>query len=761
MDKIIINESVRSLVEFCLLKGDIDNRFTGNARAIEGTRAHQKLQEDNKKIYKIYEKEVKLSFEFQLKKISLKVEGRADGIIDDNGKIIIEEIKSTYKKFSQIDDSNEVHWAQAKFYAYIYAYEHNMDSIYIRLSYVQLETYEVKSFERKFTFEELKEFTDKITGLYEEFSLFIIDERGKRDESIKKINFPFDKYREGQRKLTNIVYCTIKEGELLYVQAPTGIGKTISTIFPSVKAIGEKLGERIVYLTPKTINRKVAEDTFSMLRKQGLYFKSITLTAKEKSCCNSDFDCNPETCKYAEGYYDKVRPVIVEILKNEQHISKEILQEYAQKYKLCPFELSLDVSMYCDGIICDYNYMLDPRVNLTRLIESSGNIVLIDEAHNLVDRAREMYSARLSKQMIMDCRKVTKGKLSKLHGILNKINTYFIGLRNECDEREQDWFYENDEPKDLLKLLNLYINESEEVLIRGNKFEGYDDILNLYFEINRFITMIQLYDDNYVTYIKKESQEVILTIYCVNPSKNIKSYLSKFHAAIFFSATLSPIRYYIDILGGNEESYRIKLPSPFDKDNLKVFVSPINIRYKHRKRTLNDVVKKICTFISEEKGNYMIFAPSYAYMNLLWEEFEKIELQDYIFIKQESAMSEDEKEEFLANYRNSRNVIGLCVIGGMFAEGVDLPGDNLIGAVIIGVGYPKIDTNNEIIREFYKEDGYDYSYVFPGVNKVLQGAGRVIRTENDKGRILLIDDRYITEKYSTLLPKEWYPMRKY
>ena len=205
----------------------------------------------------------------------------------------------------------------------------------------------------------------------------------------------------------------------------------------------------------------------------------------------------------------------------------------------------------------------------------------------------------------------------------------------------------------------------------------------------------------------------------------------------------------------------MKLPSPFDKNNLKVFVSPINIRYKHRKRTLNDVVKKICTFISEEKGNYMIFAPSYAYMNLLWEEFEKIELQDYIFIKQESAMSEDEKEEFLANYRNSRNVIGLCVIGGMFAEGVDLPGDNLIGAVIIGVGYPKIDTNNEIIREFYKEDGYDYSYVFPGVNKVLQGAGRVIRTENDKGRILLIDDRYITEKYSTLLPKEWYPMRKY
>lgn len=761
MDKITVNESVRSLVEFCLLRGDIDNRFAGSARAVEGTRAHQKLQEDNNNIYETYEKEVKLSIDFDLDRMILKIEGRADGIIDDNGRIIIEEIKSTYKKFAYIDDSNEVHWAQAKFYGYIYALQHNMDSIYIRLSYVQLDNYEVKSFEREFSFDELKEFTYEITKSYEEFSTLIMNEKEKRDISIKKLKFPFEKYREGQRKLTNIAYFTIKEGEILFAQAPTGIGKTISTIFPAVKALGENLGERIVYLTPKTINRQVAEDTYNMLRSQGLDFKSITLTAKEKSCCNSEFDCNPEACEYARAYYDKVRPVITEILKNEQHISKEILQEYAQKYKVCPFELSLDVSMYCDGIICDYNYMFDPRANLTRLIESSGNIVLVDEAHNLVDRSRGMYSARLSKQMIMECKKITKGKLSKLHGVLNKINSYFIGLRNECDEREVDWFYENDAPTDLVKHLNLYIRESEEILLRGNKFEGYDEILNLYFEINRFISMMQLYDENYVTCIEKESQEVIITIYCVNPSKNLKSYLSKFYSTIFFSATLSPIRYYVDILGGNKESYRMKLPSPFNKENLKVLVSPINIRYKHRKRTLKDVVKKICSFVNEVQGNYMIFSPSYAYMNILWEEMNEADLEHYRLIKQETSMTEEEKEEFLMNFKENRNTIGLCVIGGMFSEGVDLPGENLIGAVIIGVGYPKIDTNNEIIREFYGDEGYDYSYVFPGINKVLQGAGRVIRTENDKGRILLIDDRYITEKYSMLLPNEWYPMTKY
>ena len=437
------------------------------------------------------------------------------------------------------------------------------------------------------------------------------------------------------------------------------------------------------------------------------------------------------------------------------------MQKYAQKYIVCPFELSLDVSMYCDGIICDYNYMFDPRVNLVRLIESSGNIVLVDEAHNLVDRSRMMYSASLSKQMIMECKKITKGKLSRLHGILNKINSFFIGLRNECDEREVEWFYEKDAPKDLIKQLSLYTHESEEILLKGNKFEGYDEILNLYFEINKFISIMQLYDENYVTYIQKESQEVIITLYCVNPSKNIKSYLSKFYSTIFFSATLSPIRYYIDILGGDDESYRMKLPSPFKKENLQVLVSPINIRYKHRKRTLKSVVDKICSFVNEVKGNYMIFSPSYAYMNLLWEEINNAKLENYNLIKQDTAMSEEEKELFLKNFKKTRNTIGLCVIGGMFSEGVDLPGEDLIGAVIIGVGYPKIDTNNEIIREFYGDEGYNYSYVFPGINKVLQGAGRVIRTESDRGRILLIDDRYITEQYSMLLPNEWYPLKKY
>lgn len=762
MEKIIIRESVRSLVEFCLLKGDIDNRFSGSARALEGTRAHQKLQKDNADLYTKYEKEVFLTHDFELENSIIKVEGRADSIIYDDDKIIIEEIKSTYKSFAYIDDLNEVHWAQAKVYALIYAINNNLNTIMIRLSYVQLETYEVKSFERLFTIEELRNFTLNILMEYEKFSMFIHNQKLERNESINKVSFPFDSYREGQRRLINVVYYTIKEQEMLFAQAPTGIGKTISTIFPAVKALAEKMGDKIIYLTPKTINREVAKDTFDKLRDEGLKFKSIVLTAKEKSCINEEFDCNPDKCMYAKEYYNKVRNVVLEVLRENDSISMELLHHYAKKYKVCPFELSLDISMYCDGIICDYNYMFDPRVSLTRMIEEGDNIVLIDECHNLIDRAKSMYSASLSKNQILSCKKIAKGRLAKLHSVLGKLNSYFIELRNECTHRDLNWFYEADAPKDLSKNLNMYLKESEEILIRGNKFEGYEEILQLYFDISSFNTILQLYDDNYVTCIERDSQEVKVTLYCINPSENIKKCLKKNHATILFSATLSPIKYYIDMLGGNEEDYRLKLPSPFKKENLAVYVSPINIRYKYRTKTLPSVIEKICRFVNEQKGNYIVFSPSYVYMESLWEQINNCrDIDNFKLIKQEAVMNETEKSEFLNEFKKNNNLLVFCVLGGMFSEGIDLPGEQLIGSIIIGVGYPKVAMKNEICREFFKENGYEYAYVYPGINKVQQAAGRVIRTEEDKGRVLLIDDRYISPQYSSLLPSEWYPIKKF
>ncbi len=761
MDKIIMRESVRNLVEFCLKKGDIDNRFSASARATEGIRAHQRLQDDNGKIYENYKKEVHLTYEFEMNKSLINIEGRADGIIIQEDKVIIEEIKSTYKSFAYIDDSNEVHWAQAKVYALIYGKQNEMKDINIRLSYMQLETNEVKSFEKKFYIEELEKFTLEILEEYESFHILIFQQKSNRDDLIRILKFPFEEYREGQRKLINISYQTIKEKEMLFTQAPTGIGKTISTIFPAVKALGNGIGERIIYLTAKTINREVAEETFERLRQAGIKFKSIAITAKEKVCINENFDCNPEKCIYAKEYYSKVKNVISYILENEERISSEILQKYAKKYKICPFELSLDLSIYCDGIICDYNYVFDPRASLVRIVESKGNIVLIDEAHNLINRARSMYSASLSKSQILNCKKITKGKLHKLHSILEKINDCFINLRNECDYKDVEWFCEDQSPKELNKYLQFYLKESEEILARGNRFHGYDEILQIYFDINTFVSTMQLYDENYMTCIKKESQELELTLYCINPSKNLKEYLKKCYSVILFSATISPMKYYINMLGGDDETYRLKLLSPFKKENLKVYVSPINIRYTHRKKTLEVVRNKIFDFIREQTGNYIIFSPSYAYMELLWNEISKLNMDEFKLIKQRQNMSEEEKSEFLKNFKTKNNLLMFCVLGGMFSEGIDLPGKQLIGTIIIGVGYPTIDMKNEIIKEFYKEKGYDYAYVFPGINKVQQAVGRVIRTETDTGRILIIDDRYITNKYKMLLPDEWYPIKRY
>ena len=763
MDTIQINikESVRNLVEFCMKCGDLDNRFSTNARALEGTRAHQRLQKDNSQIYSDYKSEVYLSYDFKINNVVLSIEGRADGIIKEDNKVIIEEIKSTYKKYAYIDDLNELHWAQAKIYGFIYCEQNNIQEITIKLSYIQLDSNEVKSFDRIFSRDDLNKFAMKVVNDYVEFALLIYGRKEKRNESARAVKFPFDKYRGGQRRLIEITYSTIKNKEVLFAQAPTGIGKTISTIFPAVKALGQGLGDRLVYVTSKVINRQVANEAIDKLREEGLDILSITLMAKEKSCCNSKFDCNPDVCKYAHRYYEKVKVPINEIISNEHNITQEIIQKYSQKYEVCPFELSLDLCIYCDVVIGDYNYIFSPRTSIGRLIESEGNIFLVDEAHNLIDRAREIYSASLEKDVILQCRKITKGKVSKVSSILNKINSYFIELRNECSHKEIEEFYEKDVPKELIKLLRVFLKESEEVLARGNKFEGYEEILQLYFEVYSFVNISELYDENYVTIIKKDNNNIILNIFCVDPSKNLKEYVSKGYSTIFFSATLSPINYYIKMLGGNEDTYRVRLKSPFNNNNLNVYLSPVNIRYNYRKKTISEVIKKISNFVNEQIGNYIVFCPSYAYLNMIIENINNFDFTSYLVKYQEAGMTDEEKAELLNEFKEKRNLILFGVLGGMFGEGIDLPGEQLIGSVIIGVGYPKISIENEVIKEFYDDKGYDYAYIYPGINKVQQAAGRVIRSEEDRGRILLIDERFATSKYNTLLPLEWYPITRY
>lgn len=761
MEKKDIKISVRNIVEFILRTGSIDNRFMSKTRAQEGIKAHQKLQKQNEKEFSDYQKEVYMKHKFQFDKFNIIIEGRADGIIKDGGISIIEEIKSTNSNLTIIDeDYNPLHWAQAKFYAYFYLIDNNLDKIDIQLSYYQLSTNEVKSIRKSFSEHELESF---VVGVIEKYCLWAEIEaewKEKRNKSIYEVTFPFKTYRKGQRELAVAAYNTIKQEDTLFVQAPTGIGKTISTIFPAVKALAEGHGDRIFYLTAKTITRTVAEEGFQKLREKGLSCKSITITAKDKICFNKGTACNPEECKYAENYYDKVNEAILDIITNEDSLTRDIIERYAMKHQVCPFEFSLDLTFWCDAIICDYNYAFDPKVYLRRFFEdvSEKYIFLVDEAHNLVERAREMFSAEIDKSKIMECKKIAKGKLPGIHKSLNSLNTFMIELRRRTEEIQADNLVLEENPKEIYPLIRSFLKECDEYLIKGRGTEGYDNILELYFELNSFVNIGEGYDDGYISYVDCSNKKVILKLFCIYPRNKMINSMDRASSRIIFSATLTPLNYFIDILGGNEHSYKLRLASPFNRENMSLNIVKLSTRYKHRENNIKSIVDYIYNFINSKLGNYMVFLPSYSFMMSVYEEFTR----KYPYLQtlmQSGEMNEEEREEFLNRFGNNpqNTMVAFCVIGGIFSEGIDLTNDRLIGAVIVGVGLPQLCTERELIRNFFDDTsiGYDYSYTYPGMNKVLQAAGRVIRTEDDIGAVLLIDDRFATSKYMTLMPKEW------
>lgn len=751
--KILIQESVRGLVEFVLRRGSLDNRFVSMNRAREGTIAHKKLQKSNEEIYKNYQKEVSLEYYYEFDNCTLKLQGRVDSIIKENDKVIIEEIKSTTKDIILIEEAkNELHWAQGIVYGYIYSLQNNLDEIYIRLSYINVLTEEVKSFDKLFNIKELSDYVEALINKYGMWVKLKYNLLKERNESIETLSFPFKEYRKGQREFALTCYKVIKEKELLFAQAPTGTGKTIATLFPALKALLLEDAKRIVYLTAKTVTGIVAENSIELLIKKGLKCKSVAITAKEKMCLNDKVECNPEACKYARDFFTKINDVVWDILSNESEISRGIINKYAEKNDVCPFELSLEISNWVDIIICDYNYAFDPSARLARIFDDNieDNILLIDEGHNLVDRVKASYSEELCKAEFNECKKKIK-KSKYLKDAITSIIKFFNELSLEVDGLYENHIVVKEEEKAFRLLIYMFIKECD-IYLQQNR-EDSNEIIDLYFKCRRYLTVSEFYDDNYRTLIQKKNRDIYIKILCVDPSENIKKITDKCSGTIIFSATFSPFEYYINLLGGDIHSYRFKLESPFDKENLKVYYKSINLRYNYRDENISNVCRSISEFVDEIRGNYMVFFPSYEYMNKVYEIY--IDEYNQNVIKQKESYTDEEKLEFLENFKEESEILAFCVTGGVFSEGIDLPGKRLIGAVIVGVGMPKISIEGNITKEFFGDNGFDYAYVYPGINKVLQAAGRVIRTETDKGRILLIDDRYGTLKYKNLLPKEW------
>lgn len=746
--------SVRNLIETVLRTGDIDDTYRSINRMLEGTLAHQKVQKSYGEDYK---SEVSLKTQVDYQNFSLEIEGRADVIYRSREDLYIEEIKSSNLDLDRIEeDFNELHWAQVKFYAYIYSSQENLDEISLKLTYFQLESEETKSFYRTYSHKDLRDYFYSIIDRYVDWANLTFYWIDTRKRSIDQLGFPFKDYRQGQREMAVAVYRTIEEGKKIYIQAPTGIGKTMSTIFPALKTLSEGFSEKIFYLTAKTITRQSPLKAYEILRAEGLRLKTLVITSKEKICLNEEVKCNPRDCKYAKGHFDRVNGGIQDIFKEEDLFSREIILDYARKHNICPFEFSLDLANFSDLIICDYNYLFDPQVMLKRFFDSNKTdyVFLVDEVHNLVDRARSMYSAQIIDRELVEVLDEFKEQgpiFRALNKLINIMDSLWEKLKVETEYYQEDYLDELFNPlKRLLSQLDKYLVESKDS-------QGYDQVLELYFNLLNYIRISDYYDEHFYTSFESNKDGHVIKLNCIDPSYLIRKSLNKGRASIMFSATLSPMDYYRDLLGGNGRDYHMILQSPFPRENLQVLIaSNISTKYRHRQYSYLKIVEYIEAFVGARKGNYLIFFPSYNYMERVYDIFLERN-RDIDSILQERNMTELEREEFLNEF-NGKNIVGFAVMGGIFSEGIDLVGDRLIGAVIVGVGMPMISFENNMIKDYYDQyfsSGFDYSYTYPGMNKVLQAAGRVIRREEDRGVILLIDTRYASYKYRDLFPKSW------
>jgi len=786
--------SVRDLVEFLLRSGDIDNRspYRDPDAMYEGTRLHKKIQG---KQAGFYHAEVPLlhtsEIEYEGDTIAITLEGRADGILQfeeesdralcpneaiafSSAPVVIDEIKCVLREVRRLERPVPVHLAQAKVYAAILTLQEELDEIGVQMTYCQIDNEHIRYFTEFYQRDEILTWFQELLLEYCRWVHWSAKHTEKRNESIKELSFPFD-YRPGQFELAGGVYRTIARGKTLFIEAPTGVGKTISTVFPAVKSMGESLTERLFYLTAKTITRTVAEDTFRLLIASGLCFYPITLTAKEKVCVLDTPDCNPVACPRAAGHFNRINEAIFALLTDlgtpnvnadgtpgEPKIcSREMLLEYADRYEVCPYEMSLDVALFLDAVICDYNYVFDPVVYLRRFFAgegSSNHVLLIDEAHNLVERGRVMYSATVVKEHILATKRAMKEqpRTEQLISLLDRANRKMLALKREC-ETLTTLSDISDLSDDFSRIVNAF-----DLLSERNRQPLPPEVLDFYFELRQWVTITDYYDDHYKTYANHgEDGSFFVRLQCMDPSRPLHQIMEKGRSTVLFSATLLPINYYKSQLSGNLEDYAIYAESAFQPENRRVFIAgDVETRYSRRgDETYAKIAAYIETLCEGKCGNYIAFFPSYKMMN---EVLPYLSHLPYTIVPQKNNMTESEKEEFLETFSEEREgtLLGLCVMGGIFSEGIDLRADRLIGAAIVGPGLPQFCDERQLFRDYFDDAcnaGFEYAYLYPGMNKVLQSAGRVIRTVEDRGVILLLDERFTKRQYTDLFPKEWWP----
>ena len=752
-----VHISAKEIAELLFGSGNITSDRLMMARAEEGIQIHQFWQSQ---YTENDQKEVVVAAEYRADDFLIDISGRIDGITIRDGVTILEEIKSTRMDLEFIDETTTpAHLAQAKLYAYMYCFANNLNKIMVRLTYITVENHDVKMIDKALTFKTLERYFIKTMTDYLEWVKAIDQHEEARMKSISGLSFPFSEYRANQRELMGHVYRSIMDKDILYAIAPTGIGKTIAVLFSSLKTINVPR-QKIFYLTAKNDGKRVAIDTVDLLEKNGLVAKTCEITAKDSMCLLKERDCDPEVCKYAKGYYNRIYKAIDDVFRNESLLTKEKIIAYGKHHRVCPFELSLDISNYCDIIIADYNYAFDPRAHLIRYFEDTTYepILLVDEAHNLVSRSREMYSATLTNELFQTLLALTKGMKPSPKPEINKILDYFGEVDLELLEVD---FVRKDEVNAMLLLqLKKLVRKFDQAFLDDKKFPNKNLVTPLYYELYQFVKIFEYYNEQFVYLLEKDGPKTSVSIKCLNAAEFIfDTAKNRSRSAIFFSATLDPIHYYKTLLTQNKGK-DVKMMSPFPQENLfLVAIDDVSTRYNDRDNSIDKIVETIEILCSSKKGNYIIFFPSYVYLNRVVDNLD-LDSSEYELIIQKREMSLRDRQETIDLFKNAsdKTQIGFFVMGGVFGESIDLIGDQLSGVLIVGVGLPMIAPFNNVLKSHFDEEfssGFDFAYTYPGINKVIQAVGRVIRSETDRGVAILLDDRFTTRRYLQLYPKEW------
>ncbi len=744
--------SIGKMVNLVLRSGDIDNRVNAGDRTEEGQKVHRLLQAA---YTEGWEKEVTFRRAFEAH--GLQIQGRADGVFERR---MIHEIKSTRRSLSDWEaDGLEVHWAQAMCYAYMLGEAEGLENVDILLTYYNDRTEERKDLRRTHTLPDLTAYVEDLVARYAVWHQLQEQWVQTRDQALQAMAFPYGDYRPGQRRLAAAVYTALRDGFPMMAEAPTGVGKTISTLFPALKAMGEDRVDRVFYLTAKTVVRTVAEDAAADMRRAGGRLKSVTLTARDKICFTEDKKCNPVDCPYAKGHFDRINTCILDTLDQEDHMDRENIILFAEKHQVCPFELALDIASFSDVIICDYNYVFDPLVKLQRFFSevTERYTFLVDEAHNLPTRARDMYSAQVVKDELAVLRKAFPRK-SAPYRELGKLVKALKEAVSTLDSMGKSYSTSPLPSTTLCSQTRKSFEAAVKFTADTDGFELPTKESEILIGLYRFDAISQLFSGGY-QWLESTQEGGTARLMCIDPSELLRDCYQQAVSTVVFSATMAPYGYYEEVLG-LIGCPKLVLDSPFPRENrLMLHGGGVDTRLHGREASYGPIADYIEALVQGRQANYLVFFPSYDFMNRI-EALLASRDDTWVLHPQKPGMTEAEKTAFLEVFeaQGEQTVIGLAVLGGTFSEGIDLSGSRLEGVAIVGFGTPYVSMENSIIQNYYDskgKDGYTYAFVYPAINKVVQAVGRLIRTETDRGVVLLLDDRYQSRRYQNLFPKAW------